>query len=521
MVVKKVLLINPPGKCYLKKDGSLGERKHCTPPLGIAYLAANLLRNSYEVEVLDILAEGYHNEQFKDPFIIYGLDLDVVIERVKRAKPDLIGLSLLFSNRVNESYEIIRAIKQELPGVPIVIGGQHPTGVPLEMMKNPDIDFLLLGEADTSLVCLADSLNGRLSIGRVPGLYYREGSQVKNTTAHLKPTVAGEGWQYFSFKDSPSPKKLSALPLPAWHLFPMQAYWHSEVRVGGGDIVKEKFAVMVTSRGCPWSCYFCASSLMAGYKAYRTRPIDDLVREIRWLIDTYKVEEVQFLDDNFFVNKQRAKDLFRVLAQDFPDTVFSVPSGTEINRLDCEMIDLMAAANVHKVTIAVESGDQGIQNALIEKRVELKRLPELVKYIRGKGMECRALFMIGFPGETRKQIMRTVDLALNLDSDDFYISVVTPLPGTLLYDQCLKEGLFYEDFDINNLRYSVANIKLPDTNREELEILRREVWLEYQNIRRSKQDSSAKDVFRTFKDSGEYENAGFKSILPKSFRKGS
>src|SRR3989338_1635631 len=102
--IRKVLLINPPGKCHLRKDGSLGERKHCTPPLGLAYLAANLLRHEFKVEVLDILAEGYQQEQFLDPFIIYGLSMKDTLERVKRADPDLIGISVLFSNRAKESF---------------------------------------------------------------------------------------------------------------------------------------------------------------------------------------------------------------------------------------------------------------------------------------------------------------------------------------------------------------------------------------------------------------------------------
>ncbi len=134
-------------------------------------------------------------------------------------------------------------------------------------------------------------------------------------------------------------------------------------------------------------------------------------------------------------------------------------------------------------------------------------------------MQTRALFMIGFPDETREQIMKTVDLALNLDVDDFYISLCTPLPGTPLYDQCVRRGLLHDDFDPNDVRYSVANIKLPDISREELESIRRDVWLKYkQNQTSDAQYTMIKRPFKAFKDSSEYETAGFKHGEPSTFR---
>ena len=518
--VQKVLLINPPGKCYLRKDGSLGERKHCTPPLGLAYLAANLLKHEFEVEILDILAEGYHQQQFEDPFITYGLSIAESVERVREAQPDLIGISVLFSNRAKESLQLAGAIKRALPEVSIVMGGQHPSGVPLEVMKHPEVDFVMIGEADTSFTQLAYALNGQGPLDGVPGLYYRKDGEVATTISCDKPAVAGDGWNYFYLKDFANPRELGDLAFPAWHLFPMEAYWHSEVRVGGGDIMRERFAVMVSTRGCPHTCDFCTSPLMGGYKGYRMRTNEDVVKEIRWLRERFGVEEIMFLDDNFFVSKPRVKRLLKVLAEEFPSMVFSVPAGTEVNALDFEVIDLLAQANFHKVTLAIEAGDPAVQAARVDKHVKLDRVPEIVSYIRSKGLRTQALFMIGFPDETRAQIDRTVQLAMTVDVDDFYISVCTPLPGTPLYDECVRRGLLYEDFDVNNLRYSVANIKLPDTTREELEEIRRNVWLKYRHNQESKlQSAIIKRPHREFKTTDAYEYAGFER-KPQQLRSG-
>lgn len=517
MAIKKILLINPPGKCHLKSDGSIGERKHCVPQLGIAYLAGSLLKHGYEVEVLDILAEGYTNEQYNDPFITYGLSMEDSIKRIKQAAPDIIGISVLFSNRAPEAAELASAIKENLPNCPVIMGGQHPSGIPETIIANPDVDYVLTGECDASLVLLLNSLNNRFSIDQVPSLYYKQEGQIRNTLSGNKPAVQGNGWQYLLRDDSPNPEDLNELPFPAWHLLPMEAYWDAEVRVGGGDVVKERYAVMVSTRGCPWTCEFCTSPLMGGFKGYRRRTNEEVVAEIRWLSEEFGVEEIKFLDDNFFVSKPRVKSLLKILAEEFKDMVFSVPSGTEVNALDAEVIELMAKANFYRVTLAVEAGDEEVQAARISKNVKVSRLEEITGLIKANGMQTHALFMIGFPDETRAQIMKTVELAKTLVVDDFYFSVVTPLPGTPLYDECVRRDLLYDDFDVNNIRYSVANIKLPDMSREELEGIRRSVWLEKKSQMAESPQEEDGNLFRQFEDSGEYEYAGWQK-LPSEFK---
>jgi radical SAM superfamily enzyme YgiQ (UPF0313 family) len=236
------------------------------------------------------------------------------------------------------------------------------------------------------------------------------------------------------------------------------------------------------------------------------------------LVSKYGVEEIAFLDDNFFVSKPRVKKLLKLIAKEFPNVLFHVPGGTEVNALDHEMIDLLAEANFFKVLIAIEAADQSVQNSLIDKKVKVDRVPETIEYLKKKGIETRALFMIGFPGETRQQIQKTVDLAKSLDVDDFYISIVTPLPGTPVYDECLQKGLFVDGFDVNKHRYSAAQIKLPDTTPEELEQIRRDVWQEVFNEKRKKMQSIARDRLRQFTDVREYERAGFTSLsnIPES-----
>jgi anaerobic magnesium-protoporphyrin IX monomethyl ester cyclase len=513
----RMMLLFPPGKVYIHPDGVPGYRKYCAPPIGMAYLAANLIKHGYEASCLDILAEGYDHEVYEEPFVVYGLSEEEVLERIAQTAPDVIGISFMFSMLANEVYRLCAAIKRRFPEIPIVAGGQHATGAPLDVLSHDDIDYVLTGEADNSVVAFMDALNGKIPIEAVRGLYYRvEDGSVANTLQSVPAAVKGNGWNYYNRDNSGVPVELDELPYPAWDTLNMENYWKSAVRTGGGDAYGERYAVMLSTRGCPHTCTFCTSPLLSGYKAYRKRTNDEVIAEIRWLIDKYGVNEIQFVEDNFFVSKKRVKDLLRRLAEEFPDTIFWNTGGVEVNALDKELIDLMAEANFHRAILAIEAGDPDVQASSVDKRVDLERLPETVKYLQQKGIDLKALYMIGFPGETREQIQRTVDLAVNLGVLDFNISIVTALPGTPLYDECVAKGLFLEGVTVNNLNYAKSNFRLPDITPEELEDIRRSVWLrafEKRVAERNASDVSSKSMHK-FSSVGEYQVWGFKNPPP-------
>lgn len=514
----RVMLISPPGKVYVYPDGSPAHRKHCSPPLGPAYLAASLLKFGYDVQAVDMLVEGYTHEVYEEPFIIYGLSNADTIARIRAYDPHVIGISILFSMVIKEVYQLCVELKAAFPDKKIVLGGHHPTGAAADVMSHPEIDFVMLGEADLSFVDLMDAINGLRPYDSVRGLCYRDGDEVINTLSNVKPVVEGAGWNYYKKGDDATPNDVDALPYPAWHLFPMEKYWEVSVRTGGGDAMRERYAVMLSTRGCPYACYFCSSPLTSGYRNYRKRTEEDVIDEIRWLVDEFGVEEVQFLDDNFYVNKKRVKRLLPMIAKEFPNVYFQVTAGTEINALDEEIIDLMAEANFNKTLLAIEAGDPELNNALIDKRVKIHRVPQVVDYLRKKNIETRAMFMMGFPGETRNQIQRTIDLARALAVDDFNLNIVTAMPGTPLYDECIEKGLFHDSHDLNNFRFSSSSFRLPDTTPEELENLRRTVWREEFEKRRQNRAARGHAKKYQFKTFEEYETFGFKIRPPARSR---
>jgi len=507
--VKKVLLINPPGRCLIGRDGKIIERKHCHPHLGLAYLAASLLKFNYQVEVIDMLAEGYEQERYTDHFVYYGLNFEETIERIRKSDPDMIGVSILFSNLAMEAYRFVNALKVAFPDKLIVLGGHHLSATPLHVMENPNVDYVMTGECDLTLVELCDAINGKGDIAAIRGLFWRNEGQVIDNSAHRTPVVKGNDFKYFTREDNPNPQNVMELPFPAWHLLPMEKYMSSAVRSGAGDVQRERYAVMVSTRGCPHSCYYCTSPLMGGFKNYRRRTNEDVIKEIRWLKDEFGVEEVAFLDDNFFVSSPRVKQLCPMLAQEFPDMVFSVPAGAEVNALDEEMIILLGKANFRRLNLAIESGNQTIQNGLIDKKVKLERIPKVIENIRANGIEVRGMFMIGFPGEKRASMEATANYALSLDLDDIAISIVSPLPGTPLHDECLKKGILVEGFDSDDIRYGISAIKIEDMTPEEVEKLRRDAWLAQWEKKRKASNKDPKNVHVKWENPEDFATAGF------------
>ncbi|MCX6764126.1 MAG: radical SAM protein [Candidatus Nealsonbacteria bacterium] len=455
--IQKILLVNPPGKITVTKEGSR-ERKLAVPPLGLAYLAAGLLKHGFEVEILDILIEGFYNESVVEDAIIYGLNDKEIKERILESNPDLIGVSCIISNRSKEVVNVCKLAKEIIPDVHVLIGGQHPSGMP-EMILDKNVDFILRGESDNSLIDLIKRINGNKDLISVAGIVLKDKEEIYINKIQDYPDV-------------------KTLPYPAWDIFKLEKYWNAGVcdyEINPEE--QKRFLIMMTSRGCPHHCYFCTSELMGG-RRYRQRDSDDVIKEIKLYKEKYNIEKIHFWDDNFFVNKDRAKTLLKFLIENFKDIEFEIPSGSEVNAIDGEMIDLMAKAGFKKLFLAVESPNETIQEKLIDKRVKLYRVPDVVKDAQNKGLIVEGSFMVGFPGETKEQMDNTFELAKKMGFDRISISIVNPLPGTPLYGQCKKENLLYPDYDPKNIRWSAENIKL-SVPRGYLSKRRRETWVEY------------------------------------------
>jgi len=458
------LLVVPPGTSFIQPDGTK-QCKDCIPPLGLGYLAAQLsMLGDYEVRVYNMVVEDFYQERFvSSNTVLYGANYDQYRKVLEEYRPDLVGISCLLSSRANAGLNLCKITKEFDNEIFTVLGGHHATGIPRHVFQGYT-DYVVLGEADHSFPQLVTTLSYRGDISQVAGIVYERNGEL----------VVQERIDFV--------KDLNSLPFPEWDIVGLEKYWKGMLTMGITP-KSNRYAVMCTSRGCPHVCDYCAVPSHTGIRNYRHRELGNVISEIEWLVDKYGIKEVQFLDDNFFVGKNRLKKLCKLLISKFPDMNFAVPTGTDLGNIDYELIDLLKEAGFYHMELGVETGNLDIQGKYVDKRIDLQDLKNKVQYMKKVGLETRGLFMLGFPYETREQIQDTVNLATSLDLDWIQLMMVTPLPGAPLYTYCLENDLLYDDYDVTRSRYSSTFIKNPYISREELESIRRNVWKDYMSKR--------------------------------------
>jgi magnesium-protoporphyrin IX monomethyl ester (oxidative) cyclase len=236
----------------------------------------------------------------------------------------------------------------------------------------------------------------------------------------------------------------------------------------GGVYKSKRNTPILTSRGCPAKCCFCASANVWG-KRYRLRSPEMVMKEIKLLKKEYNIEEFQIQDDNFTLNKKRIIQICKDLK--YMDLHWSMPNGVALWALDEEMIEAMSEAGCHFIIAAIESGNERVLKEVIKKPLKLDRVIDLCKCIKKNRIFLSGFFIVGFPDETLDEIRDTFKFALKCNLDIAGFSYATPLPSTQLWEQAERENLFTNKFDFTNLTYDKPSLKSKNWTIEELEAL--------------------------------------------------
>ena len=440
-MIKKILLIQPPTTTPLNNKS-----KRAMPPIGLAYIAAVLEKNGFEVAILDSGVEGYDWEIIKGRYVTYGLPYEEIKERIKKFNPDMVGVSCAFSPQINNVHKTCTAAKQVNKEIITFVGGLHPTIQPKETLGNKNIDFVIMGEGEHRTLKLIQQINNKENLKDIDGLAYRNNGRI----------IIQERTNYIG--------NLDELPFPARHLLDMEKYF--KINMPFNPFPKgERVLQILTSRGCPMWCVFCASCNFWGLK-YRMRSAENVLAEIKHLKEKYGIGEMQFADDNLTLNKERAVKIFNGLKE--LNLPWSTPAGLYINSLDEETIKLMKDSGCYQISIAVESGDPYVQKNIIGKQVDIQKAKKLIKYSQKIGISVHVFYVIGLPKETKKQMETTFKASRYLDADSVSYYIATPIPGSKLYDMCLEAGCFregvYDDLDLKS-----AEANLSEVDSKELE----------------------------------------------------
>lgn len=455
--LKRILLIFPP-VTRPKDFSSQKVRVGVFFPLGIAYLAAAVEKTGkYEIRILDALIEG--DVETGIPLnggaqLRYGLSDEDIAEAIRKHNPDVVGVSALFSALEYDMANVCTLAKKVNSRIVTVVGGAHPGANAREILERyPSVDFVCIGEGEESFVEFLDIIQNDENPSKLDGFGYRVNGKVEV-----------------------NPKRkfimdLDTIPFPARHLFNMPKYL--EEASPHATFRQKPFTQMISSRGCPFKCSFCAIENHWGSKQ-RLRSAENVLEEIDQLVNEYGVREIHFEDDNFTFDHERAMKILNGMIQRGYHLSWNVPSGMAATTLSPELLEKMKESGCYSVSLAIESGNQRVVSKIMRKPINLKTVPALVRKIREVGMDARGFFIVGFPGETKENIRETIDFARELELDWAYFFMFAPLPHTPIYKVCIEKGyLKQEDFDPVTSFYN-AVLTTPEFSPEDVEQMREE-----------------------------------------------
>jgi len=438
----KVLLIHPPLTTPVVEPPSL------EPPLGLAYLAAFLGKAGYEVRIMDAVALGVRNIKRDGEYVRVGLSDEDIQSYIRDFAPQVVGISAAFTETASDSHHVAKLVKEIDPGILVAFGGAHTTALPEVVLADDNVDIVVKGEGEATLLELVESVSDEEKMFRLPGTVVRgNGGIIHNP-------------------DRPFIADLDSLPFPAYHLLPMEVYLHKSKYYMHDWAMRPPRLNIVTSRGCPGRCVFCSIHGIWGF-GWRARSPKNVVDEIESLVRNWGIGEVAFQDDNITLDKDRMMAICDEIIARRLKIRWCTPNGVAIWTLDEELIRKMRQGGCWRLSFGIESVWPATQK-FIGKRIPVDKVNKAIKWANHSGIWTHGTFIIGFPFEPLESIQATVNYAVNSDLDFAHVYLATPYPGTKLNDIVVKEGLLPDDikrWSVNKAEWDTKYLSRQELNR--------------------------------------------------------
>lgn len=421
------------------------------PPLGILSIAGFLKDKDFSVKAWDPSLK----------------DKDFIVE-IKQFNPDIIGVSLMTA-QVLRAKEIIHLLRDKIPLATYICGGSHVSALPEESLRSLNADVAVVGEGELTMYEFCRHYREGGNWQKVRGIFYLlDGRVISNLGRELIDDLDSLPFTGREFLSTPFD----------WYLIPPGV-------IRGGFFPQT--TTMMTSRGCPYNCVFCASQIIFGHQ-FRRRSVENVIEEIGYLKNKYGVKGVWFLDDTFTFDRGWVKQFCSVLTEQGINITWSCQ--TRADALDIELLRRMKSAGCVQVEIGVESGSDKVLKAL-SKGTRVKDIEEKFIQIKQVGLRVMANFMIGNPGEKVTDIMFTCQTAKRLRPNFVKFNVCTPYPGSRLYQIAQEKGWLIEkhtNFGVDwSEQFTQSPVMYIDIEPQQLLRLRAQLqnrffWTNYGNI---------------------------------------
>jgi len=371
------------------------------------YIASAMRSAGHEVRVVDAVGENWRRIIEVGGSYYCGMSFANIIEKLAAFEPQIVGLSSIFTVNSDTVKNLIWRVKEDLPATRVMVGGADITVRPQEYSH---ADHIVLGEGEDA---------------------------VKNLNFHIHS-------QRFI-------EDIDGLAFPARDLFPMEEYFKA---YDAGRACRNKYVcdrrwtTLIASRGCPFNCVFCSIHLSMGRKL-RKRSIENVEAEVDMLVNgKLRIRHINFEDDNISLDNAWFKSFLTMIKR--YDITWSLPNGIRADTVNAGIVREMAGAGCKRLFVAPEVGVQRVLDEIVHKSMKLSEVETAVRLFSENGIAVDASFIMGFIGETKKDILNTIRYArklkrLGLDGAAF--NIATPLYGTELYNQAVAEGYLSEGFD--------------------------------------------------------------------------
>jgi len=404
--MKKVrtLLINPPVSTEALY-GKFARGGSDLPPLSLCYIASYLLKYGKEVDILDAAK--------------LQLSIIDINTKISEYAPDIVGFHTV-TPYINLVKILASEVKSAWPDILVIAGGPHFMGDPISDIENSKLDIAVVGEGEQTALEIIEGL---------------EQSEIDDFLLNIAPSIKGIVFKRNQNVYMNPPRELikdiDTIPAPARHLLPpLHTY-----RVSAAQYKRLPSTDVLTARGCPFKCIFCVCSVSR--QKVRNHSIEYVMAEIDELIYRYGIRDITFVDDVFTLNKQRTYRLCEELAKRKDKLAWS--SNVRVDLVDKEILKYMKDSGCWMVLAGIESGNQEILDKT-KKQIKLEQAEQLSNWCKKVGLMFHPNFIIGHPEETVDTIDQTINFARKLYSHFPLFTIMTPYPGTELWNVAEQYG---------------------------------------------------------------------------------
>ena len=421
-----IIFINPP--YYIKAEKKLNlafyRELDIIQPLGLCYLASSCQKKGLKTKIIDMEAEA--------------INLKKLIFKLKKLQPRTIGVtcpSPLLKNVLTLSNEINKELH-----IPIIIGGPHTMINPETLINDQNIDYVIKGEAEDTLPELIKAINSKKNLEEIPNLIFKKENKIISTP----------------IKDQE--KDINEYPFPARELLNNKYYFSIFTK---GNVCTG----IITSRGCPYNCIFCNPL----YKKIRKRSIENVIQEIKEVIQKHNILYFEFFDETFNLNKKWLIDFCQKIIDEKINMRWRIRCRPDL--IDDEISSILKKANCITISLGIESANENTLK-FFKKNYTLTDIKKAIKSIKEHKLKIHGYFILGSPTETKEEMLNTIDFAIKSKIDYASFTLLTPIPGTELYKIAIEKG-WYKDQNKTDYSeqsgYIKAVLKHPTLSQKEIE----------------------------------------------------